>query len=50
MKSTVREIRERFDNDLERFSNLETGQSATMDAALVLELIAQSAAPAQISP
>jgi tRNA (cmo5U34)-methyltransferase len=44
MKSTVREIRERFENEVERFSNLETGQSATMDATLVLELIAQSAA------
>jgi tRNA (cmo5U34)-methyltransferase len=50
MKSTVGEIRGRFDHEIERFSNLETGQSATMDAALVLELIAQSVAPAQISP
>jgi tRNA (cmo5U34)-methyltransferase len=44
MKSTVREIRERFDGEVERFSNLETGQTATMDAALVLDLIAQTAA------
>jgi tRNA (cmo5U34)-methyltransferase len=44
LKSTVREIRERFENEVDRFSNLETGQSATMDAALVLEMIAQSAA------
>lgn len=44
MKSTVAEIRERFDNDVERFSNLDTGQSATMDAPLVLELIAEGAA------
>ncbi|HEV3167136.1 MAG TPA: methyltransferase domain-containing protein [Isosphaeraceae bacterium] len=43
-KSSVDEIRERFDNDVERFSNLETGQSATIDAPLVLELIAQAAA------
>ena len=28
MKSTVEEIRRRFDADVERFSNLETGQSA----------------------
>lgn len=28
MKSTVEQIRERFDHDVERFSNLETGQSA----------------------
>jgi len=44
MKSTVQEIRERFDNDVERFSNLETGQTATMDSAMVLDLIAQIAA------
>jgi tRNA (cmo5U34)-methyltransferase len=43
-KSTVEQIRERFDNDVERFSNLETGQSATIDAPLVLELITQAAA------
>jgi tRNA (cmo5U34)-methyltransferase len=43
-KSTVDEIRARFDADVERFSNLETGQTATMDAALALELIAQTAA------
>jgi tRNA (cmo5U34)-methyltransferase len=42
-KSSVDEIRARFDNDVERFSNLETGQSATMDAPLVLELIVQAA-------
>jgi tRNA (cmo5U34)-methyltransferase len=42
-KSSVDEIRERFDKDVERFSNLDTGQSATMDAPLVLELIASSA-------
>jgi tRNA (cmo5U34)-methyltransferase len=40
----VRQIRERFDNDVERFSNLETGQSATIDAPLVLELITSAAA------
>jgi tRNA (cmo5U34)-methyltransferase len=43
-KSTVEEIRARFDADVERFSNLESGQSATIDAPLVLELIAQAAA------
>lgn len=43
-KSTVEEIRTRFDHDVERFSNLETGQSATIDAPLVLELITQTAA------
>lgn len=44
MKSTVEQIRERFDHDVDRFSNLETGQTATMDAALILDLIAQSVA------
>ncbi len=39
MKNTTDEIRKRFDADVERFSNLETGQTATMDAALVLGLI-----------
>lgn len=44
LKSTVAEIRARFDADVERFSHLETGQSATMDAPLGLELVAQAAA------
>jgi tRNA (cmo5U34)-methyltransferase len=44
MKSTVDQIRRRFDADVERFSNLETGQSATIDAPLVLELITSAAA------
>ncbi|MGC3989543.1 MAG: class I SAM-dependent methyltransferase [Chthoniobacteraceae bacterium] len=43
-KSTLEEIRARFDQDVERFSKLETGQQATMDAPIVLELVAQSAA------
>lgn len=41
-KSSVDEIRQRFDNDVERFSNLATGQSATIDAPLVLDLIADT--------
>src|SRR4051794_29471405 len=44
MKSTVDEIRRRFDADVERFSNLETGQSATVDAPLALALVARAAA------
>jgi tRNA (cmo5U34)-methyltransferase len=44
MKSTVEEIRSRFDADVERFSNLETGQSATVDAPLALALVAETAA------
>jgi len=42
MKSTVDEIRQRFGADVERFSNLETGQSATVDALLAMALVAQS--------
>lgn len=45
-KSSVDEIRQRFDNDVERLSNLETGQSATVDAVKCLELISQAAATA----
>ncbi len=44
MKSTVDEIRARFDQDVERFSNLSTGQTATVDAPLILDLIAAVAA------
>lgn len=43
-KSNPDEIRRRFDADVERFSNLETGQTATMDAPVALELIARAAA------
>lgn len=44
MKLTVDEIRQRFDADVERFSNLDTGQAATMDAPLAMALIAEAAA------
>jgi len=44
VKSTVQQIRERFDNDVERFSHLETGNSAQVDSVLSLELIAEAAA------
>jgi tRNA (cmo5U34)-methyltransferase len=46
MKWTIDQIRERFDNDVDRFANLETGQSATIDAPLVLELLTGAAAAA----
>jgi tRNA (cmo5U34)-methyltransferase len=48
MKSTVDEIRARFDGDVERFSNLSTGQEATVDAALAMDLVTQAAA--QVTP
>jgi tRNA (cmo5U34)-methyltransferase len=44
MKSSVDDIRRRFDADVERFSNLDTGQSATVDAPLAMALVAQAAA------
>jgi tRNA (cmo5U34)-methyltransferase len=44
MKSTVEQIRQRFDQDVERFSNLETGHSAAVDSLLCMTLIAQAAA------
>ncbi|MDM8528699.1 class I SAM-dependent methyltransferase [Anaerolineales bacterium HSG24] len=42
-KSTVTQIRNRFDNDVDRFSNLETGQSAIMDARLLLDVVTGAA-------
>lgn len=42
-KSTVEEIRKRFDADVQRFSNLESGQQAAMDASVILEVVARSA-------
>ncbi|MDR1170865.1 MAG: class I SAM-dependent methyltransferase [Bacteroidales bacterium] len=42
-KSTIEEIRIRFDQDVERFSNLETGQVSTVDAVLSLELLTEAA-------
>src|SRR5690606_16210776 len=41
-KSTVQEIKARFDQDVERFSNLETGQATTIDATFSMELIVDS--------
>ena len=42
-KSTNDEIRTRFDNDVERFSNLDTGQVTTIDAPLTMELCTEAA-------
>ena len=43
-KSTVAQIRERFDHDVERFSNLETGQATWYDAPLMLDQLTAAAA------
>ena len=42
-KATIEEIRERFDKDVDRFSNLSTGQLSTVDAIISLEIITESA-------
>jgi tRNA (cmo5U34)-methyltransferase len=42
-KASVDEIRRRFDGAVELFSNLQTGQSATVDAPLLLELVVRAA-------
>jgi tRNA (cmo5U34)-methyltransferase len=42
-KSTTDEIAARFNADVERFSDLETGQSATIDAPLSMQLITEAA-------
>ncbi|HMI05034.1 MAG TPA: class I SAM-dependent methyltransferase [Pedobacter sp.] len=42
-KANNEEIRTRFDNDVERFSNLETGQQTTIDAPLTMELCTEAA-------
>ncbi len=43
-KSTVDEIRSRFDAETDRYTNLETGQVATVDAPLAMNLVAEAAA------
>jgi tRNA (cmo5U34)-methyltransferase len=45
-KSSVDEIRERFDHDVERFSDLCVGTPAQTDSLLCLDLIAEAAAAA----
>lgn len=42
-KCSVDDIRRRFDKDVERFSNFETGQASTIDAPLTMELITEAA-------
>lgn len=43
-KSTVTEIRQRFDNETDCYTNLETGQIATVDALVAMNLVAEAAA------
>jgi tRNA (cmo5U34)-methyltransferase len=43
MKATAEELRSKFDNDVERFSDLHRGHEAAMDSPLCMELIATAA-------
>ena len=43
-KSSPDAIRDNFDQQVERFSNLETGQTTAIDSPLCMELVARSAA------
>jgi tRNA (cmo5U34)-methyltransferase len=43
-KSSVDQIRRRFDQDVERFSSLDVGQTTIVDAAMLLDLVASAAA------
>jgi tRNA (cmo5U34)-methyltransferase len=43
IKSSVDEIKKRFDGDVTRFSNLETGQLSVIDAKIALEAGAEAA-------
>jgi tRNA (cmo5U34)-methyltransferase len=43
-KSTVEQIKERFDNSVERFSNSDSGNTAQMDSVMSMTLIAEAAA------
>ncbi|SDG57678.1 tRNA (cmo5U34)-methyltransferase [Pedobacter terrae] len=42
-KATNEEIKTRFDSDVERFSNLDSGQQTTIDAPLTMELCTEAA-------
>jgi len=42
-KSTVEEIRERFDAEAELYANLETGQLSAVDSVLAMNLVAEAA-------
>jgi len=44
IKSSPEAIRQNFDQQVERFSNMETGQSTAIDSPLCMELVARSAA------
>ncbi|MCD7963840.1 MAG: class I SAM-dependent methyltransferase [Rikenellaceae bacterium] len=41
--STIDELRERFDKEVERFSNIETGHQAAMDSLEIMDIITDAA-------
>jgi len=43
-KASIDEIRKRFDKDVERFSNLESGLTTMVDSPVMMELVTQAAA------
>ena len=43
-KSTIKDIKERFDDNVERLSNLETAQQTINDSALMMDLLVNAAA------
>lgn len=49
-KSTVEEIRQRFDGEVERFSVKETGQVAAVDSPLCLAMLTEAAAAVTPNP
>ncbi len=49
-KSTVEEIRTRFDNDVERFSDLSVAQVSAVDSKLCLDLLTDAAATTHPNP
>lgn len=42
-KSSIDEIREKFDNSVEKFSNLDTGQTTAVDSPIFLEVLTETA-------
>src|SRR5258706_7962810 len=42
-KSSVEEIRQRFDAETDRYTDLETGQVSAMDSPLAMSLVAEAA-------
>ena len=46
-KSTIEEIEEKFDNQVHRYSDINTGQETAMDSVLIMELVSRMAIAAK---